>query len=82
MLKGYLLVILIAGCASRPTPSAQPEPEWVWQKPGALPQEFSVDRDQCQAQALGVPGLSYFQIAGEFVGCMNGKGWRHIPKQP
>jgi hypothetical protein len=78
----YLLVLLIAGCASQPTPPAPPEPEWVWQKAGASTQDFSVDRGQCQAQALSVSGLNYFQIAGVFIDCMNGKGWQHVPKQP
>lgn len=70
----YLIVLLLAGCA------AQPPQEYEWDKPGASPQEFAMDRGQCQAQAFGAPGMPALQVAMIFGGCMQGKGWQSVPK--
>jgi hypothetical protein len=79
-MRPYVVVLLAAGCATQPSPPPTAQPEWTWQKAGASPQEFGVDRGQCQAQAMGVPGLSYFQIAGVYIDCLNSKGWQQVPR--
>ncbi len=75
-----VLLLVAASCATQPSPPPPFEPEWRWEKAEASAQEFGIDRGQCQAQAMGVPGPTYFQIAGVFLGCMNGKGWQQVPK--
>ena len=61
----YLIVILLAGCA--PT---------IWNREGATEKDFNMDRGQCNAQALSVPGATNLQRNAVFDNCMVGKGWR------
>lgn len=65
----YLLVLLLAGCASR---------QLLWEKPGASQQDFEMDRGQCQAQAFGAPGMYAVQVAMIYNACMRGRGWYQV----
>ena len=65
MKRACLVVVLLAGCA-------QPK---VWYQPGISPQQFEMDKGQCQAQAFGSPTMNSLQIAIVFNSCMRGKGW-------
>lgn len=62
-----LTVALFVGCAT--------EPEKRWYKAGSTEQTFAMDQGQCQAQALGVPGMNGIQVALVYQACMQGKGW-------
>ena len=66
----YLIVLLLAGCASTTK---------VWDKPGASSSEFEMDRGACQAQGFGAPmGPMSMQSAMIFNGCMRGRGWQLV----
>lgn len=67
-----LSLFVLAGCAANQN--------WAWDKPNSSEQEFYMDHGQCRAQAFGVPGVSLMQAALVLDGCMNGKGWRRVPK--
>ena len=59
-----LLVLLLAGCAA----------VGKWDKPNAGKQEFYMDDDLCQAQAVSSPRGAVDW--SEYESCMIAKGWR------
>jgi hypothetical protein len=65
----YLLVLLLAGCASN---------TWDWHKPGA---DYQADREACNSQvpatALFSPAFSASPKSDE---CMMKKGWEKKPR--
>lgn len=69
----YLVVLLLAGCAT------QPQAQYRWAKldgTQATQQEFERASGQCEAQALqSHPGHSIERGVQIFGACMRGMGW-------
>jgi len=65
MLLPIVLVLILSGCAS----------QQYWVKPGASSYDFDMDKAQCNAQALSVPGVTIPMLALIQNQCLRGKGW-------
>lgn len=65
----YLLILLLAGCATHADP--------VWMKEGSTRADFDADLGYCRAQAFSVPGAmgNLLQVAMVQRSCMEGRGW-------
>ena len=71
----YLVVLLmVAGCASRPTP------QYYWHKAGATQRELSIEGAQCQSNAYSVPFAPVQQQLHVYMTCMIGKGWQFLER--
>jgi len=69
------LIVVLAACTNM-------EPKWT--KPGSKPQDFKVDDEQCEAQALAASNaVNTIQTMINYTGCMKAKGWTppEMPKE-
>jgi hypothetical protein len=69
----FALAVFMAGCATKTVS--------YWEKPGASPQDFNIDRGQCNAQAFSVASGNLMQIAIVQNSCLQGKGWYIVEKE-
>lgn len=67
-----IAIATLAGCAS--------SPDMVWVRDGSTEDEFMRDRGQCIQAMYSVPLADNFQKMAVYSGCMQGKGWRSVPK--
>ena len=65
-------LLLLGGCASKQS---------FWEKPGATVQDFNMDRAECNARALSVPGVTMFGLALIQNQCLQGKGWYIVERE-
>ncbi len=65
-------LLLLGGCASKQS---------FWEKPGATVQDFNMDRAECNARALSVPGVTLFGLALIQNQCLQGKGWYIVERE-
>lgn len=65
------VVVLLAGCALRPT--------WHWEKPGASDEEYAFDLNQCKAMTYpDASGVVTKESVRRMFACMERKGWSRI----
>jgi len=64
--------LLMVGCATKQS---------FWEKPGATVQDFNMDRAECNARALSVPGVTMFGFALIQNQCLQGKGWYIVERE-
>lgn len=69
----YLIVLMLAGCASQ---SAQ----YRWVKPGGTQQELEMASGECEAYTLSSPHRDAERGVAIMLGCMRGKGWRLVER--
>jgi hypothetical protein len=65
------IVLMLAGCALRPT--------WHWEKPGASDAEYSFDLNQCKTMTYSdASGVVTKESVGRMFACMERKGWTRV----
>lgn len=65
------VVLMLAGCALRPT--------WHWEKPGASDAEYSFDLNQCKAMTYSDASVVVTkESVRRMFTCMERKGWARV----
>ena len=68
---GVYLVVMLAGCALRPT--------WHWERPGASDEEYSFELNQCKAAVYtDASGFVTQESVRRMYACMERKGWKRV----
>jgi hypothetical protein len=69
-MKRTLLILVLAGCAT----------DGGWEKQGATPEQWHMDRGACIAQMESVSFADTYQRARLFAGCMQSRGWYWVER--